>query len=41
MVLVYYLLKLNMLFPSEEDQTIALMMNIDYGLEPEWSHIRR
>lgn len=41
MVLVYYLLKFNMIFPSEEGQIVALMMNIDKDLEPEWFHIRR
>ncbi len=41
MVLVYYLLKFNMLSPSEEGQIIALMMKINKNLEPEWFHIRR
>lgn len=35
MVLVYYLLKFNMLFPSEEGQIIALMMKINKDFEPE------
>lgn len=30
-----------MLFPSEEDQIITLMMKINKDFEPEWFHIRR